>query len=171
MKKSIAALAFCALSGCASTPTGVETINQLRNLENATEAGQFQWSYFYPRAISTISSLEPAEWLSILKEHYVEMRPYADALSEGKITQAEFNLLRERSLKTYQPRFQAAQKSVPMLIGERQRAAQQSDMAAAVGIIGGALLGASLARTAPLPAPIVNCTSSQMGRYVNTTCY
>lgn len=171
MKLHALVLAAALITGCAATPTGVDEIRSLQVAEAKAEQGEYAWSYFYPRGIASINALQPAPWLELLRQHYSEMKPYADALDAGKITRDEFNLIREKSLREYRPRLAAAQKTTPYLIGETRSEASDGSGWAALGIIAGALLGASLARPLPPQQPTANCTSWQNGRYINTTCY
>lgn len=145
-------------------------MQQLREMEAQTEQGKWPWVYFYTRAISTIDAMEPAAWLSILKQHYSEMRPYAQALADGKINAQEFFLIRDKSIRDIKPSFEAAYKSTPYLVGEKQRAASDAAGMEVLGLLGGILLGASLANTTPAPAPPINCNSYRVGSYINTSC-
>lgn len=165
-------LAVVLLAGCAATPTGVDEIRHLQMAEVAAERGEYTWAYFYPRGIASINALEPAPWLDLLRQHYTDMNPYAQALEAGKINRDEFALIREQSLKEYRPKFAAAQKTTPYLIGERRQQASGGSEWAGLAIIGGALLGAAIGSAAPPPPPrSLNCVTSQMGAFINTRCY
>ena len=159
------------LAGCAPGPTGVGEMRRLQSLEAATERGEVPWVSFYINAVTTIDSMQPSPWLAILRARYTEMTSYAQAFKDGKISAQEFLAIRDKSLSEYRPKFQAAYKTTPMLIGENERKATDAATWEAIGVLGGVLIGASLANQAsPPPRPAINCISTQSGRNINTTC-
>jgi hypothetical protein len=171
MKTALAFILVAALvlPGCASTPTGRTEFQRLADLEQATLKGRYPWTQFYVDAIGIIDTLETGPFLQEMRRHYSEMLFYSRAWDAGKINKDGFMLIQKNLLSKAIATLNTLPRPQAMLIGERQRAAAD-DWVVPLLTMGALIGGAANALQPPRRAPMVNCVSSQMGAFVNTTC-
>jgi hypothetical protein len=169
MRSALVCLAVAASAvGCASAPTGRSEYQRLSALEQKTMSGGYPWSSFYREAVGVIDAMEPDPFLFELRAHYAEMLTYSTAMDSGKITFDEFALLQRRQFADALARLNRIPKPATRLRGETQEASGDwlAPLVTLGAIVGGAAAGASMSRPRQ-----TNCTSSAVGRTVQTTCY
>lgn len=156
------------LIGCGSTQTGQSAFTNMANLEAQARQGQLPWVTYYNQAIQTIDLLVPDPFLRVLRAHYVEMRPFAQAFADGKINGEEFMLILDFKQKEVRPVLEASHRNPPKLYNESS-GMTSSDVSAILSAISLGVSAAALYAPPPPPRP-VNCVTSQMGAFINTQC-
>lgn len=158
------------LAGCASGPGGADLVAQVRDAEQQCRQGAAPWTPYYVMGFDVLGRLTPQDRVAALRSHYLDMLQYSRALDSGKLTAAEFTLVRERLEGEYLKETASLPPIVAALPGDSGRGSSVGEWIGA-GLAVGLGAAALYNTTAPRNAnPVVCNTGRPIGNTVQTIC-